>query len=495
MRRVGSPPVDVTFPLVRLADVAAVVVGADVRGDPQTLVRDAANDSRAVAPGCLFFCIPGAVSDGHDFALDAVSAGAAALVVERSLDVEVPQVIVPSVREAIGPMAAELFGHPGASMRLVGVTGTNGKTTSTYLLEAVFRAVGWTPGVIGTTGLRIDGQAGPLAHTTPEAPDLQRLLARMRAAGVDAVAMEISSHALAQHRTDGVVADVVLFTNLSRDHLDFHPSMDAYFEAKATLFTPSHARRGVLNADDAWARRLLVDPAIPLRTFAVDHEADLRAHGVEVRADGIAFEVDGVAVRSALRGRFNVENCLGAVAVAAALDIPIVEAARAVASVPLVPGRMEPVETGQGFAVVVDYAHTPDSILHVLRGARALAAGRVIVVFGCGGDRDRDKRPIMGRTAAAEADLAVVTSDNPRSEDPEAIIAQIVAGMPTHSSYRVEPDRRAAIAVAVGEARPGDIVVIAGKGHETYQEVRGAVVPFDDRAVAREALAARTEMR
>jgi UDP-N-acetylmuramoyl-L-alanyl-D-glutamate--2,6-diaminopimelate ligase len=487
--------VDVTFPLVRLADVAAVVVGADVRGDPQTLVRDGAYDSRAVSPGCLFFCIPGAVADGHDFAIDAISAGAAALVVERPLDVAVPQVIVGSVREAIGPMAAELFGHPGAAMTLVGVTGTNGKTTSTYLLEAVFRTAGLTPGVIGTTGLRIDGEAGPLAHTTPEAPDLQRLLARMRAAGVGAVAMEISSHALAQHRTDGVVADVVLFTNLSRDHLDFHPSMEEYFAAKATLFRPSHARRGVVNADDAWARRLLVDPAIPVTTFGVEHDADLRARGVEVRGDGIRFEVDGVAVRSALRGRFNVENCLGVVAVAAALDVPLVDAARAIATVPLVPGRMEPVETGQGFAVVVDYAHTPDSILHVLRGARALAAGRVIVVFGCGGDRDRDKRPLMGRTAVAEADLTVVTSDNPRTEDPEAIIAQIVAGMPPGSSVRIEPDRGAAIALAVGEARAGDVVVIAGKGHETYQEVRGTVIPFDDRAVARTAIAARAGTR
>jgi UDP-N-acetylmuramoyl-L-alanyl-D-glutamate--2,6-diaminopimelate ligase len=404
-------------------------------------------------------------------------------------------VIVGSVREAIGPMAAELFGHPGAAMTLVGVTGTNGKTTSTYLLEAVFRTAGWTPGVIGTTGLRIDGEPGPLAHTTPEAPDLQRLLARMRAAGVSAVAMEISSHALAQHRTDGVVADVALFTNLSRDHLDFHPSMEEYFAAKATLFRPSHARRGVVNADDAWARRLLVDPAIPVTTFGVEHDADLRAREVEVRGDGIGFEVDGVAVRSALRGRFNVENCLGVVAVATALDIPIDEAARAIATVPLVPGRMEPVETGQGFAVVVDYAHTPDSILHVLRGARALAAGRVIVVFGCGGDRDRAKRPMMGRTAAAEADLTVVTSDNPRSEDPEAIIEQIVAGMPAGSSFLVEPDRDAAIGLAVGEAHTGDIVVIAGKGHETYQEVRGTVIPFDDRAVARTAIAARMGTR
>jgi len=486
--------VNASFPLVRLADVAAVV-GADVRGDPQTLVRDAAYDSRAVPAGSLFFCIPGAVVDGHDFAPQAVAAGAGALVVERPLDLDVAQVTVGSVRTAIGPMAAELFGQPGAAMTLVGVTGTNGKTTSTYLLEAVFRAVGWTPGVIGTTGLRIDGEPGPLARTTPEAPDLQRLLARMRAAGVGAVAMEISSHALAQHRADGVVVDVALFTNLSQDHLDFHASMEGYFAAKAMLFTPSHARQGVVNADDPWGRRLLIDPSIPITTFALDASADVRARAIEVRHDGVGFTVDGIHVGSALRGRFNASNCLGVLAVASALGIPLADAAAAVASVPLVPGRMEPVEAGQGFAVVVDYAHTADSILNVLRGARALAAGRVIVVFGCGGDRDRAKRPIMGRTAAEEAELTIVTSDNPRSEDPAAIIEEIVAGMPPGARHFIEPDRRAAIGLAVHEARDGDIVVIAGKGHETYQEIDGAVVPFDDRAVARDAIVARSESR
>jgi len=486
--------VDATFPLVRLADVAAIV-GAYVRGDPQTLVRDAAYDSRTVPGDSLFFCIPGAVVDGHDFAPQAVAAGAAALVVQRPLDLDVPQVVVGSVRAAIGPMAAELFGHPGAAMTLVGVTGTNGKTTSTYLLEAVFRANGWVPGVIGTTGLRIDGEPAPLARTTPEAPDLQRLLARMRAAGVGAVAMEISSHALAQHRVDGVVLDVALFTNLSQDHLDFHGSMEEYFAVKASLFAPSHARHGVVNADDPWGRRLLENPSIPMTTFGLDVAADVRARAIEVRRDGVGFTVDGISVRSPLRGRFNASNCLAVLGVASVLGIPLVDAARAVASVPLVPGRMEPVEAGQGFSVVVDYAHTPDSILNVLRGARALAAGRVIVVFGCGGDRDRAKRPVMGRTAAAEADLTVVTSDNPRSEDPTAIIEQIVAGMPPGASCIVEPDRAAAIGLAVQEARDGDIVVIAGKGHETYQEMDGTVLPFDDRVVARDAITARSETR
>ena len=483
-----------TFPQVRLADVAAVM-GAEVRGDPQTLVRDAAYDSRTVPAGSVFFCIPGAAADGHDFAPQAIAAGAAALVVQHPLDLAIPQVIVGSVRSAIGPMSAEIFGHPGAGMTLVGVTGTNGKTTSTYLLEAVFRAVGWVPGVAGTTGVRIDGRSGPLDRTTPEAPDLQRLLARMRGAGVQAVAMEISSHALAQHRVDGVLLDVALFTNLSQDHLDFHVTMQDYFEAKAALFAPSHARHGVVNADDAWGRGLLQDAAIPMTSFALDTDADLRASALAVREQGIAFVVDGTDVRSALRGRFNAHNCLGAIAVASALGIPTATAAAGVASLPLVPGRMEPVEAGQGFLVVVDYAHTPDSILNVLRGAHALAVGRVIVVFGCGGDRDRAKRPVMGRIAAEQADLVVVTSDNPRSEDPAGIIDQIVAGMPTGASPVVEPDRAAAISVAVGQAREGDIVLIAGKGHETYQEVDGAVVPFDDREIARAALLARAGSR
>ncbi len=485
---------DATFPLVRLADVAAVV-GAEVRGDPQTVVSDAAYDSRSVSPGSVFFCIPGAVTDGHSFAPQAIAAGAGSLVVERALSIDVPQVIVGSVRSAIGPMSAEIFGHPAEQMVTVGVTGTNGKTTSTYLLEAVFRQAGWMPGAIGTTGVRIDGKPGPLARTTPEAPDLHRLLARMRAAGVGAVAMEISSHALAQHRADGVVVDVALFTNLSQDHLDFHGSMQAYFEAKRTLFTASHAHRGVVNADDARGRALLADAAIPLTTFAVDAEADVRATDVHVDADGLRFVVEGTEVRSRLKGRFNVHNCLGVVAVGRTLGVAAVDIAEALATVPLVPGRVEPVEAGQGFAVVVDYAHTPDSIHSVLRGARPLAAGRMIVVFGCGGDRDRAKRPLMGRAAAEASDLAILTSDNPRSEDPMAIIEEILAGMPVDGAYVVEPDRKAAIALAIGEARDGDVVVIAGKGHETYQEVGDLVLPFDDRSVAREAILARSGTR
>ncbi|HEX4983383.1 MAG TPA: UDP-N-acetylmuramoyl-L-alanyl-D-glutamate--2,6-diaminopimelate ligase, partial [Ilumatobacteraceae bacterium] len=319
--------------------------------------------------------------------------------------------------------------------------------------------------------------------------DMQRLLARMVAAGVRAVALEASSHALAQQRLDGVVVDVAMFTNLSRDHLDFHPTMDAYFEAKAALFRATHARAGVVNADDAWGHRLLAASTIPITTYGLDANADVRATDLVVGLGGIGFDAAGVSVRSGLRGRFNASNCLGAFAAGLALGIAPGVIARGIASVGTVPGRMEPIEAGQPFAVVVDYAHTPDSILGVLRGARALAAGQVIVVFGCGGDRDRAKRPMMGRAATGSADLTIVTSDNPRHEDPAVIIDEIVAGIPHGARYVVEPDRRRAIGAAVAAAAPGDIVVIAGKGHETTQTIGDDVQPFDDRTVARDAIA------
>jgi UDP-N-acetylmuramoyl-L-alanyl-D-glutamate--2,6-diaminopimelate ligase len=483
--------VDPTFPQVRLADVAATV-GAEVRGDPDGSVRDASNDSRRVPAGSLFFCIPGDQVDGHAFARQAVDAGAAALVVDHPLAVAAPQLVVRSVREAIGPMAAAVFGHPARDLTVVGITGTNGKTTITYLLESVFRAAGWRPGVIGTTGLRIGAVSSPLSHTTPEAPELHRALARMRTDGVRGVALEISSHALAQHRVDGLVVDAAVFTNLSQDHLDLHGTMEAYFAAKRLLFTPDHARSAVVNADDAWGRRLLEHPSLPTTTYGVAHDADVRVIDVSVDAHGSSSVVDGVPVRTALRGRFNVENVVAALAAARAVGIGLDVAARGVAEVRAVPGRMEPVDAGQDFTVVVDYAHTPDSIHSVLRGARGSAAGRVIVVFGCGGDRDRAKRPMMGRAAAEDADVVIVTNDNPRSEDPLVIIDEITSGIPDGAAAIVEPDRAAAIERAIDAARAGDVVVIAGKGHETTQEIDGTFVPFDDRQVARAALARRS---
>jgi UDP-N-acetylmuramoyl-L-alanyl-D-glutamate--2,6-diaminopimelate ligase len=469
-----------------LSDLVFRLPRRELRGDPGTPISSLSYRSSEVEPGALFFCIPGTRLDGHDFAADAVARGGAALIVDRALPLEVPQVIVPSVREAMGPVSAAFHGDPGGSMTIVGVTGTNGKTTTTYLLESIFRADGRVPGVVGTTGVRVDGRAIPFPRTTPEAPDLHGLLARMRDAEVGAVAMEVSSHGLDQHRVDGLVYDAAVFTNLTQDHLDYHPSMEEYFGAKARLFTPAFARRAVVNVDDEHGRRLL-ETGVPTLTFGVFEHADVRATDVEVTAGGIVFRVDATMVRSPLRGRFNVENSLAAFAAARALGIDDEVAARGIEAVRGVPGRVETVEAGQGFLVLVDYAHTPDSLENVLRTARPLARGRLIAVFGCGGDRDRGKRPLMGAVATRLADLSVITSDNPRSEDPLAIIDQIEPGARDGGGdYLVEPDRRAAIALAVERARTGDVVVIAGKGHEPYQELADRTIDFDDRRVAAE---------
>ena len=487
---VSSEPVVPSFPTV--GELAAAVPGVVLFGDPTVRVTEVACDSRDVAPGSVFFCIRGAQADGHAFAGAAVRAGAVALVADDRLDgVDVPQLVVGSVRGAAGPIAAEIFGHPAQALTLVGVTGTNGKTTSTYLMESVFAAAGIKAGVVGTTGARIDGRPIPLARTTPEAPDLQRLLARMRGAGVGGVALEISSHALDQHRTDGFVVDVALFTNLSQDHLDYHGDMAHYFDAKARLFSPQHAVAGVVNLDEAYGRRLVDRASVPVTTVGVEsQDADLVATDVRIDGGGVAFRVGGLAVRSRLRGAFNVANCLGVVAAARGLGIPDDAIAGGIEALEGVPGRVEPVDEGQDFLVVVDYAHTPDSIQTVLRAVRPLVPGKLICVFGCGGDRDRAKRPLMGAAATGTADLSVITSDNPRSEDPLEIIRQIEAGAADGGGAFVsEVDRRAAIRLAIRSAGPGDAVVIAGKGHEIYQEVRGAQVPFDDRAVARGELA------
>jgi UDP-N-acetylmuramoyl-L-alanyl-D-glutamate--2,6-diaminopimelate ligase len=477
---------------VTLAAIARVTDGR-LAGDPATVVRDVVVDAREAAPGSLFCCVPGRVVDGHRFARDAVAAGTVALLVERELDLNVPQVVVPSVRRAMGPASAVVFGDPARDLTMLGVTGTNGKTTITYLLEAAARGDGRVPGVIGTTGARIAGTAEPLARTTPEAPDLHRLLRRMRTAGVDTVAMEVSSHALDQHRVGGVRFDVALFTNLSQDHLDYHPSMESYFAAKSRLFTPTQTRQAAVNVDDPWGRRLVREVDVPVTTFGVDAPgADLRATGVRVDPTGLSLEVSGLRVRSALRGAFNVSNVLGALACArlAGMDLPA--AAEGLAGVGDVPGRMEPIDVGQDFLAVVDYAHTPDSIRSVLRGARPLTTGRVIVVFGCGGDRDRAKRPLMGRAATELADLTVLTTDNPRSEDPSAILAEIERGAREGGGdYLIEPDRARAIAVAVTAAAPGDVVIVAGKGHEAVQELATEEIPFDDREVVRAAIVAR----
>ena len=462
---------------------------SEVRGDPATSVADVAYDSRRVAADGLFFCVPGHTTDGHAFAADAVAAGAGVLVVERWLDLPATQVLVPSVREAMGPVSAAFFGHPARSLMVAGVTGTNGKTTTTYLLESIFEAAGYRAGLIGTTGIRIGGAPLPAEHTTPEAPDLHRLLARMRDDGVGAVAMEVSSHGLDQHRVGGVRYACAVFTNLSQDHLDYHGTLEDYFLAKARLFTTEMAAAAAINRDSPEGRRLLGGP-VPAVSYGLEPGADLRATEVEVTAAGIGFTVDDLRITSRLRGAFNVENCLAAMAAARALGLDTGASVRGLAEMDGVPGRFEAVDAGQDFTVLVDYAHTPDGIINVLRSARPLTAGRLIVVFGCGGDRDRGKRPLMGEAATSLADLTIVTSDNPRSEDPGAIIADIEPGARDGGgAYEIEPDRRAAIAQALAQAGPGDVVVIAGKGHETGQQFADHTIPFDDREVAGDELA------
>ncbi|HEX9991299.1 MAG TPA: UDP-N-acetylmuramoyl-L-alanyl-D-glutamate--2,6-diaminopimelate ligase [Acidimicrobiales bacterium] len=436
------------------------------------------HDSRAARAGTLFCCIPGERADGHDFAGDALAAGAVALLCERALPFAVPQVLVADARAATGPFAAEVAGHPSRRLRVVGVTGTNGKTTTTHLLRSVLEAAGWPTGVIGTlSGVR----------TTPEAPELQARLGAMADGGAVAVAMEVSSHALALRRVDGTRFAVAVFTNLSRDHLDFHPTMEHYFQAKARLFEPDLAERAVVNLDDPHGRLLRDAATIPTAAYTMADAGDLA-----VGPTSSTFTWRGRPVRLPLGGRFNVSNALAAATAAEVLGLDPPTIAAGLATAGPVPGRFEPVDRGQPFTVLVDYAHTPDGLDQVLAAARELARppARVLVVFGCGGDRDRTKRPAMGAAAVEGADLAVLTSDNPRHEDPLAIIDEVRKGVPAGAPLVVEPDRRAAIAVAVGEARPGDVVVVAGKGHETYQDLGDRVVPFDDRVVAGEALEA-----
>jgi UDP-N-acetylmuramoyl-L-alanyl-D-glutamate--2,6-diaminopimelate ligase len=465
-----------------------------------------AYDSRKVGPGTLFFCVPGEKVDGHEFGAAAVEAGAAALVVERELDLDVAQVVVADARAAMAPMAAAFYGDPSGELRVVGVTGTNGKTTTAFLIREILEAAGIQTGLLGTVRQVVGGEEEAVERTTPEAIDLQGTFRRMLEAGDEACVMEVSSHALALHRADSIHFAVALFTNLTQDHLDFHADMEDYFRAKRLLFEMG-LKVAIANVDDEYGRRL-ADEFDCVTFSAAGADADLTTRAVSFDASGAQFTITpgptgrnqrdrrrfspvggGVGVRTGLPGDFNVANALGAFTAAAAMGVEANVAAEGLARAERVPGRFEPIDEGQDFAVLVDYAHTPDSLENVLRAARRLSAGRVLSVFGAGGDRDRDKRPKMGRAGASLSDLAVVTSDNPRSEDPGAIIAEVVGGIENGANFEVEPDRRAAIALALSQAGAGDTVVIAGKGHEQGQEFEGGrKVPFDDREVAREEL-------
>lgn len=439
------------------------------------VVSGVSHDSRVVTAGDLFCCVRGARVDGHELAPEAVVAGAAALLCDHWLDLPVPQIVVTDTRLAMAAAAAAVYGHPSESLVVAGVTGTNGKTTTVHLLRAVLERAGRRSAVIGTlTG----------ARTTPEAPELQRRLAGLRAEGVEAVAMEVSSHALALHRVDGTRFRVAVFTNLSAEHLDFHTSMEDYFQAKARLFTPELADAAVVNVDDPRGRLLRDAAVIPTRGFSVD---DLE--GLEVGRTVSRFRWRGQEVEVPLGGRFNVSNALAAAEAAVTLGVEPSTVAEGLAGAASVPGRFEVVDVGQEFGVVVDYAHTPDGLERLLDTARELIGdGRLLLVFGCGGDRDRAKRPLMGAVAGRLADRVVLTSDNPRSEDPAVIISEVRSGFDDIRTLVVEPDRRRAIALALEAARPGDLVVIAGKGHEAVQLIGDRTLPFDDRAVARELL-------
>lgn len=471
---------------------------ARVVGDPSIAVTDVVYDARAVTPGTLFCAIPGQVTDGHLFIPEALDRGAAALMVSRSVEMPVPQIVVSDPRRAMALAAAEFAGRPADHMTMLGVTGTNGKTTTAYLLATILEKTGHKTGLIGTVETRIGDRARPGVRTTPESVDLQKLLAEMRAAAVTAVAMEVTSHGLALGRIEGLRFAAAGFTNLSQDHLDFHASMDDYFAAKSSLFDPARVRAGAINIDDPYGEKLIANATVPCIGFGLSTQADVRATDVRLGPANTSFTLvtpkDSVAVNNPLVGHFNVINCLAAAAISLQAEIHLDAIVAGLNEAPSIPGRFESIDRGQPFTVVVDYAHTPDSLDNVLAAARPLAdlhGGRVLVAFGCGGDRDRAKRPLMGTAAARRADIVVVTSDNPRSEDPDAIIGEIIEGVIAARSNgpdHVDADRRNAIEWVLRAARPGDIVVIAGKGHETGQTFADLTIPFDDRVVAGELL-------
>jgi len=468
-------------------------LGARARDSADTYVSGLSYRSDNVRAGDAFFCIPGFRVDGHEYAADAVERGATALVVEHHVDgVSAPQYIVPSTRAALASAAAAFYHHPSRSMKLAGITGTNGKTTTVYLLDAVLRAAGHMTGLIGTVETRILDERQVSSRTTPESSDLEALLARMRDAGVTAASIEVSSHAIDLNRVDGLDFAVVAFTNLTQDHLDYHHNLEEYFAVKRRLFTEFNVGARVVNIDDPLGREIAAEVEGVLTVGRAAH-AQIRAEDEHLTARGATFTLvtpsGSSVIRLPLAGAFNVSNALVAAGCALSMGVPLEAVVSGLESAPQVPGRLERIDVGQPFALVVDYAHTPDSLEKAISALRAVTEGRVIVVFGCGGDRDPGKRPVMGAAAGVAADYVVITSDNPRSEDPVGIILQVEDGIrDTPATYEVEVDRRAAIRRAASLARSGDTVLIAGKGHEDYQVFADRTVHFDDREVAREEL-------
>lgn len=466
----------------------------DTRGELDVEIDALTCKSKDTTERGLFFCIAGARFDAHNFAPEAVRNGCVALVVERYLDLDVPQVRVSTSRGAVARMAAAFYGWPGHGMKLVGITGTKGKTTTTYLLKAICEQAGWRCGLIGTTGNMIGDQRLPSGLTTPDPITLQKTLRMMADAGVQVVVMEVSAHAIDQLRLDGMTFEVGCYTNLSQDHLDYFHTMDNYFEAKRRFFTSGMVKNGAFNADEDTTARMLDGLTMPHITYGICNDADLFARDIEITENGVSFEtrlqgMHNIAINLQMTGMFNVYNALAAASCAMILGVGARDIERGLEGVKNVPGRIEMLPTGTPFKVILDYSHVPEALKNILLTVREFAKGRVIVLFGCGGDRDRGKRPMMGEIGGKLADFCILTSDNPRTEDPMAILNQIEEGIrPTGKPYKVIENRREAIRYGLTIAEPGDILVLAGKGHETYQEIMGVKRPFDEKVVVRELL-------
>lgn len=487
----------------RLKRLAALIEGAQIIGDPDTIVTDIVQDSRQTSRGAMFVAMRGARVDGHSFIPEVIKKGAAVIMTEQAIDPPAGTAVlkVPALDAALQIVVPAFWDYPGRQLRMIGITGTNGKTTTSYLIRAILREAGRKTGLIGTIQILIGDKKLPVHNTTPNVVDLQRILAAMVDEGMEYAVMEVSSHALDQDRVAGCEFDTAVFTNLTQDHLDYHKTMENYRLAKAKLFAGLAAgtkpgKTAVVNIDDEAGAFMLEHTTAECITYAIkDEKADLRAVEVRLHASGADFAVQGgfgrIKLQLAITGLFNVYNVLGAVGAALAEEIPVGVIEKALTAFRGVPGRFELIDCGQPFAVVVDYAHTPDGLENILRTAREITPHHIITVFGCGGDRDKTKRPIMGRIAAELSDAVIATSDNPRSEDPASILDDVMTGVREKIGNKAVdeiPDRRQAIFVAIAMAQPGDTVIIAGKGHEDYQILKDKTIHFDDREVAREAL-------
>lgn len=487
-----------------LSELIGDIEVSDIRGNVATEIRGITYDSRKVEPGFLFVCVEGFKTDGHNFVPAALEKGAAAIVGQRPVEVPegVPLVLTPDTRKALALMGGVFAGHPSGKLIMIGVTGTNGKTTTTFLIEKILKSNGYKVGLIGTIMNKIGDRVYPVKNTTPESLDLQMLLKEMVDQDVTHTVMEVSSHALELDRVAGVEFDTAVFTNITQDHLDFHLNMENYLSAKTKLFSnlnrysdKKRIKVGIINVDDASSQSLVQSTSGKVLTYGINNKADVVASNINLQAGGVSFDVStpdqDFFLELKITGLFNVYNALAAICVGLTENIDPDDIKRALETVKGVPGRLEPVDVGQDFSVLVDYAHTPDGLENIIKAAREFTGGRVITVFGCGGDRDRKKRPIMGEIAGRLSDYSIVTSDNPRTEDPLFIVSEVESGVRKavdRTRYSVIPDRREAIAHAVKMAEPGDVVLIAGKGHETYQIVGETVLHFDDREVARELL-------